>query len=82
MLFVMSEYLPLLFIAAFGFTALHFTLLWMEEKGWVYYKKKPNGSGYGNALQEFEALMNPSVRVILEEKHESKEEDVINSKKP
>ena len=77
----MLELLPSMLFIVPVFIVGHYSLLAMEAKGWIYYKKKPNGSGFGNALQEFEALMNPSVRVILEEKHESKEEDVINTKK-
>ena len=55
--------------------ALHHLLLWMEKRGWVYYQKKPQGSGLGNALQELNSLINPSVREVLERKYEDQKED-------
>jgi hypothetical protein len=46
--------------------------LWMERKGWVYYRyKKPSGGGgVGSALEEFNALLNPSVRKAVEIKQQ------------
>ena len=41
---------------------LHRLALWMESKGWIYYKHKSPGAGAGNALQELNAFMRPSVR--------------------
>ncbi len=53
----------------------HYLFLWMEKKGWIYYKTKPSGSGIGNALQELNSFMNPSVKEVLERKFDQKEED-------
>lgn len=52
--------------------------LWMERKGWLYYRyKKPSGGGgLGNVLQEFNTILNPSVRHIQEVKQkDSKQRD-------
>ena len=44
--------------------------LWMERKGWVYWRhKKPSTrGGIGNSLQELNAILNPSVRHVIEVK--------------
>ncbi|MCJ8278113.1 MAG: hypothetical protein HRT44_12260 [Bdellovibrionales bacterium] len=63
----------ILLIAAWK--GLHYLFLWMESKGWIYYKNKPSGSGVGNALQELNSFMNPAVKEVLERKFEHKEED-------
>jgi hypothetical protein len=48
--------------------------LWMERKGWLYYRyEKPKG-GMGNALQEFNAFLNPSARHTLELKNKDKKQ--------
>ena len=50
--------------------------LWMEGKGWLYYRHKKPSGGIGNALQEFNALLNPSARQVIEVKQKvSKRED-------
>lgn len=47
----------------------------MEDRGWIYYKTKSEGSGAGNALMELNALMNPTAKKVLErELEQSKEE--------
>ncbi|MEM7646275.1 MAG: hypothetical protein AAF203_05150, partial [Pseudomonadota bacterium] len=62
----------------FFWKCLHHLLLWMEKKGWIYYKTKPRGSGMGDALQELNAFMNPAVKEVLERKFEHKKEDEQN----
>ena len=59
-----------------GSYGLHRVLLKMEERGWIYYQKKPEGGGVGNALQEMNALLNPNAKVILERKFEVQEQDL------
>ena len=58
-----------------GSYGLHRILLKMEEWGWIYYKKKPQGAGIGSALQEMNALLNPNSKVVKERKFEVHEED-------
>lgn len=47
--------------------------LWLERRGWLYWRhRKPSaGGGVGNALQELNALMNPSVRHVIKAKEKS-----------
>ena len=41
--------------------------LWMESRGWIYYrKKKPQPGGLGNALLELHTLLQPSREHIVE----------------
>jgi hypothetical protein len=41
--------------------------LWLERRGWLYYRhKKPGSGGAGNALQELNAFFVPSARHSLE----------------
>lgn len=52
--------------------------LWMEAKGWVYWRhKKSNSSGSGDALLEFSAMFNPAAKHQLElsQKKDAKERD-------
>lgn len=63
------EWLKTIVVISIGVFILDRIGLWMENKGWVYWrKKKPTSNGAGNALQEFEAFLRPSVRYVLEEK--------------
>lgn len=51
-------------------------LLWMERRGWVYWRKttRSTGPGMGNALLEIQSLVEPSARHALEIRQEVKEE--------
>ena len=51
-------------------------LLWMERKGWVYWRKttRSTGPGVGNALLEIQSLVEPSAQHVLELRQEVKEE--------
>jgi hypothetical protein len=56
-----------LFITLLGLFVLDRLGLWMESRGWVYWRKKKHGSdGIGNALQELNSLMTPSIRHVIE----------------
>ena len=63
----------ILLIAAWR--GLHYLFLWMETRGWIYYKTRPSSSGLGNALQELNSFMNPAVKEVLERKFEEQNED-------
>jgi hypothetical protein len=54
----------------FAFFLLDKLGLWMERKGWLYYRhRKPeSGSILGNSLQELNALLSPSGRHVIEVK--------------
>ncbi len=43
--------------------------LWLESKGWLYYRKrKSNSSILGSSLQELNAIFMPSNRHVIEAK--------------
>ena len=50
--------------------------LWMEARGWVYYRKKRGSCTLGRAVLETQALLDPSKRYVLEvERTDPEEED-------
>lgn len=41
--------------------------LWLESKGWLYYRKRKAQGGFvGNALLELNSVFQPSARHVLE----------------
>ena len=51
-------------IALYG---LHWLLLWVEEKGWIFYaKKKASPSSIGTAFLEIQQMVQPEKRHVLE----------------
>jgi hypothetical protein len=55
---------------------LHRLALWMEGKGWLYYKNKQAPSSMlGNAFLEVQSMVDPGKRLILEAKRETNRED-------
>jgi len=67
----------LLWIAAGGLLLflLDKLFLWMERKGWIYYrKKKPNRSSLGNAFLEIQSFLEPSKKIMVEVKKDEKKE--------
>lgn len=52
-----------------AFYLLHRLCLWLEQKGWLYYRHRKAESGIvGSTLQELNSLLNPSVRHTIEMK--------------
>ena len=51
-------------------------LLWMERRGWVYWRKtkRHTGPGVGNALLEIQTMVDPSAKHVLELRREVKED--------
>lgn len=80
------KYVVIVIAVAIGLYILDQLGLWMERKGWLYYRhKKPStGGGVGNALQELNALMNPSIRHVVEvkQKDTKQRDDQGEDKKP
>jgi hypothetical protein len=71
----MIKYLLLAVFAALGLFIIDRLGLWLEAKGWVYWRKRKSG-GAGHALQEFDALFRPSARYTIEVKQkDSKQRD-------
>jgi hypothetical protein len=59
-------------------------LLWMERRGWVYWRKtkRSTGPGVGNALLEIQTLVEPSARHVLELRQEVKDESPVPTDPP
>ena len=58
---------------AFGLDRL---LLWMERRGWIYYRMaRPDPRNIGPAFLEIEALLQPEKRHVLEEKVQQRAEE-------
>ena len=69
-------YIALVILGGF---LLHTLAKWMESKGWLYYRKKPQGgSGVGTALEEMNRFLRPSIQHVQEEKKRSKREEQGN----
>jgi len=49
-------------------------LLWVEERGWIYYRKskKSGGPGVGDAFLEVQKLLEPTRKYTLEARQEDK----------
>lgn len=63
---------PILIILAIivGLVLFDRVCLWLESKGWLYWRKnKPDcRGGIGNALQELNSMLAPSTRHTIEAK--------------
>ena len=59
-------------------------MLWMEKKGWVYWRrsKQGGGSGVGNALLEVQSLIEPNKRHVVEMMREEKKEQADSGAPP
>ncbi len=60
-------------MTAIGLFALHHLALWMERRGWIFYKHTQATSGaasaaLGNAMQELNAFAEPQARHAIEER--------------
>ncbi|NUM54115.1 MAG: hypothetical protein HUU46_10765 [Candidatus Hydrogenedentes bacterium] len=55
-------------IAMVALYAVHRLLLWMEERGWVYYWHKSGTGNAGNVLMPIQAIYQPEVNYVLEER--------------
>lgn len=55
-----------------GFYFFDKVCLWLESKGWLYYRNKKAESGIiGRALLEFHSFLNPSTKHVIEVKQNS-----------
>ena len=70
----MPLWLKILLIAVavlLGLFALDRLGLWMETRGWVYWRKlKPKGGGLAAGLRAFHELVEPQVRHVVEDREE------------
>ena len=59
----------ILLAMAVALLALDQLFLWMERRGWIYWRKiKPKGGGIAAGLSAFHELVEPQVREIREER--------------
>jgi hypothetical protein len=55
---------------------LHRLGSWMEDRGWLYYRKKRGSSGtLGSAFLEVQSILEPGKRYVLEEKRKEDVDD-------
>jgi hypothetical protein len=76
----MMKLLGIILLSCLGLYILDRCCLWLEEKGYLYYRKrKPQTGGFiGNTLLELQTIFNPSTQNVIEMKQNS---EVKQSKK-
>lgn len=63
-------------VAGVSLYLLHALFLWMEDKGWVYYWHRRGTSPLGNVFMPIQAVYQPEVNYVLEERaHNEAEQD-------
>jgi hypothetical protein len=75
----------ILWIAGAGIALflLNKALLWMESRGWIYYRKKaPTRSSLGNAFLEIQSMLEPSKKAMVEVMKEEKKEQADSGEPP
>ena len=67
----------LLLLGAAALFVLDRLALWMERRGWLYYRtKQPSSTDLGNAFLELQSMLEPSKRnVVVVRTEEAVEED-------
>ena len=66
----------LLLASALALYALHRLALWMESRGWLYYRKHKRGSAaIGNVMLEIQSFYRPSVEHVIEHRQEEQREE-------
>lgn len=59
-----------------GIWLLDRLLLWMEWRGWIFYRmSRPDSRSVGPAFLEIDALLQPQKRHILEQKVQQKQQE-------
>jgi hypothetical protein len=67
--------IPLVLALLLGGAALHFLALWLERRGWLYYKhRKSSSTRLGNAFLEIQSILEPNKRHIIAVRDEMKRE--------
>lgn len=66
----------IIILVILGLAGLHRLALWMETKGWLYYKReKPSSNRLGNAFLEIQSILEPGKKIIIAEKEREKKEE-------
>ena len=69
----MPKILAIAAVVAVGLIAFDRLMLWMERRGWVYWRKRERptgGGGMAGVLTEFQGLVEPQVRHVIEDREE------------
>ena len=57
--------------------------LWMERRGWLYYRRvKPSSSSLGNAFLELQSILEPSKQHVIEVRLEDHDEEADSGDPP
>jgi hypothetical protein len=64
-------------IAALTLVILDRLLLWMEGRGWIYYRRnKPAGGGSLYHMMQIHSIVDPAIREVIEAKwHDEEQQD-------
>jgi len=63
-------------VVAVALFALDRLALWMESRGWLYYRRrKPSSSTLGNAFLQVQSLLEPDKKALLEVRQDEQLED-------
>src|SRR6185503_10492179 len=72
----MGQWPAILAVAAIGLILLDRVAVWMEARGWIYWRKqKPagksgGGGGMSGLLTDFQQLVEPQVRHVIQDREE------------
>lgn len=67
--------LLVLLAAAAALYGLHRLALWMEDRGWIYYRRRRGSSGaLGDAFLEVQSLVDPGQKAVLEARRQVADE--------
>jgi len=59
-----------------GIVLLDRVLLGLEARGWIFYRRnKPNFQNAGSVFLEFQAMFEPRMRHVIEQKRQEQEEE-------
>lgn len=66
--------------AAAALYGLHRLALWMETRGWIYYRKQSGSVSVGTAFLEIQSLLDPGKQHVIEivRKDDSEQSDAGN----
>lgn len=70
----MPKFLALLVVLPLALYGLHRLALWMERRGWIYYKTSGTSSTRTNAFLALQSLIEPSKQYVLEERIRQQDE--------
>ena len=65
-----------LLVAALALFALDRLFLWLEARGWIYYRRNKPGRGASTYhLLQWNAILDPTMRQVMEERIREERED-------